>query len=266
MDHLKDGEEQWRKLLTEGHTKLRFMHLLFHLIPSAPRCKVCHNPFGGVGGKIVGAFGFRASRKNPNLCVRCCDSLPPGGAEVDVAVLFADIRGSTHLGERLPPDVFAAELNRFYRTATEVLVRYDAIIDKLIGDAVMALFLPGICGPRYKDLAAESALALLSAVGYREGGEAWMPIGVAVNFGRAYVGNVGGEGVVDFTALGDTVNTAARMASSAAGGEVLLSEAVYAEVAARHPDAETRALTVKGKTDRVLVRVLGERNRSQVST
>lgn len=249
-------ERRWRQLLTEGHGKLRFMHLLFHLIPSAPRCKVCHNPFEGIGGKAVGLFGFRRSRKNPNLCSRCCDSLPPGGAEVDVAVLFADVRGSTQLGERLSLDAFASELNRFYRTATEVLVRHDAIIDKLIGDAVMALFLPGISGPRYRLRAAESALALLRAVGYGSGEATWMPIGAGVNFGRAYVGNVGGEGVVDFTALGDTVNTAARMASSAAGGEVLLNESVYAEIVARHPDAGVRTLSFRGKAEPLKVRVL----------
>ncbi|HTD22493.1 MAG TPA: adenylate/guanylate cyclase domain-containing protein [Terriglobales bacterium] len=253
-----ESEARWRKLLTQGHRGLRFTHLLFRYMPSPPRCKVCHNPFGGWGGKFAGLFGFKASRKNPNLCTRCCDALPPGGAEVDVAVLFADVRGSTQLGERLSPDAFATLLNRFYRTATEVLIRRDAIVDKLIGDAVMALFLPGVCGPAYKRRAAESALALLHAVGYGMPGDAapWMPIGAAVNSGLAYVGNVGGEGVVDFTALGDTVNTAARMASSAAAGEVLVNEAVYAEVAGDFPGVEQRSLVVRGKQAALTVRTL----------
>jgi adenylate cyclase len=59
----------WRKVLTEGHRPIRFMHLLFRYLPGPPRCKVCHNPFGGIGGKLVGLFGFTASRKNPTLCV-----------------------------------------------------------------------------------------------------------------------------------------------------------------------------------------------------
>ncbi len=141
-----ETEQFWRKVLIEGHRPLRVMHTLFRYLPSPPRCKVCHNPFGGLGGKLVGLFGFHQSRKNPNLCTACCEKIRPGGAEVDIAVLFADVRGSTALGERLQPSAYATLLNRFYRAATEVLVRHDAIIDKLIGDEVMALFIPGSVG------------------------------------------------------------------------------------------------------------------------
>jgi adenylate cyclase len=251
------NEERWHRLLTEGHRPLRVAHLLFRYLPGPPRCKVCHNPFGGIGGRLVRLMGFARSRKNPNLCTRCCDILPPGGVELDIAVLFADVRGSTALGETLEPSSYAAMLNRFYGAATEVLIRRDAIIDKLIGDEVMALFIPGICGPNYRREAALAAVALLRAVGYGPSAEPWMPIGVAVNSGLAYVGNVGSEGVVDFTALGDSVNTAARLASSAAAGEVLLSELVYAAIAERFPAVERRSLTLRGKEAPVAVRVLG---------
>ena len=249
------GKEQWRKLLTEGHAKLHLAHRLFRFIPSAPRCKVCHNPFGGVGGKLVGVFGFRRSRKNPNLCARCCDVLPPGGVELDIAVLFADVRGSTAMGEKLEPSAYAESLNRFYCAATEVLVRHDAIIDKLIGDEVMALFIPGICGPAYRRRAVDAALGLLRTVGYGRTGAPWMPIGVAVNSGLAYVGNVGSEGVVDFTALGDAVNTASRLASNAAAGEILLAEPVYATVAGELPGLQQRVLSLRGKEAEVIARV-----------
>lgn len=86
--------------------------------------------------------------------------LPPGGAELDIAVLFADVRGSTMLGERLEPAEYASLLNRFYAAATESLIRYNAIIDKLIGDKVMALFIPEFFGPNYVRRAADAALAL----------------------------------------------------------------------------------------------------------
>lgn len=254
-----ESQEPWRTILTRGHQPLRIAHLLFRYLPSAPRCKLCHNPFGGIGGKLVGLMGFTRSRKNPNLCAQCCDRLPPGGAEVDIAVLFADVRGSTALGEQLDPGAFAAALNRFYRAATEVLVRHDAIIDKLIGDAVMALFIPGFCGPQYRAHAARAAVALLKAVGYGTPRGPWMPIGAAVNSGTAYVGNVGGEGVVDFTALGDPVNTASRLASSAAAGEVLLSKDVYTAVAERFPNLEERRLNLRGKEAPFPVRVYAAR-------
>ncbi|HKX10118.1 MAG TPA: adenylate/guanylate cyclase domain-containing protein [Stellaceae bacterium] len=242
------SEERWRRLLIDGHRRLRIAHLVFRHLPSPPRCKVCHNPFDGVGGRLIRLLGYARSRKNPSLCTRCCDRLPPGGAEVDIAVLFADVRGSTALAERLGPSSYAVLMNGFYHNATEVLVRYDAIIDKLVGDEVMALFIPGICGPHYRRRAAEAAFALVQAVGD-------VPIGAAVHSGIAYVGNVGGEGVVDFTALGDTVNTAARLASVAAAGEVLLSEAVFGAIAAQCADLECRTLTLRGKEAPVRVRV-----------
>jgi adenylate cyclase len=250
-----DNDRAWRRLLVEGHQPILLAHRLFRYLPGPPRCKLCHNPFGGIGGKLVGLFGFTPSRKNPNLCARCCDILPPGGAEVDIAVLFADVRGSTALGEQLGPQAFAATLNRFYHAATEALIQHDAIVDKLIGDEVMALFIPGVCGPEYRRHAAEGALALLHAVGYGEPGGPWIPIGAAVNSGRTYVGNVGGHGVVDFTALGDSVNTAARLASAAGAGEVLLSESVYAAMAELFPNLEQRTLTLRGKEAPFAVRV-----------
>jgi hypothetical protein len=63
------GPDFWQKVLTDGHKPIRFMHVLFRYLPGPPRCKVCHNPFGGIGGKLVGLFGFTPSRKNPTLCV-----------------------------------------------------------------------------------------------------------------------------------------------------------------------------------------------------
>jgi adenylate cyclase len=250
------NEVVWRKLLLEGHQPLIMAHRLFRHLPRAPRCKLCHNPFGGIGGKLFGLMGFTPSRKNRNLCAKCCDTLPRGGLEVDIAVLFADVRRSTALGEQLAPAAFAALLNRFYHVATETLIRYDAIIDKLIGDEVMALFIPGFCGPHYRRRAAEASVALLKAMGYGQHAEPLLPLGAAVNSGVAYVGNVGGEGTMDFTALGDVVNTASRMQSAAMVGEVVLSESVYAEVADEFPDVQSRALNLRGKEAPVAARVL----------
>lgn len=250
-------EASWRQLLTEGHRSLKIAHAIFKHLPREPRCKVCHNPFGGIGGRLVGLAGYRPSPKNPNLCRQCCDGLPPGGAEIELAVLFADIRGSTELGERMTPTNYAALLNRYYLAATRVLIRHDAIIDKLIGDEVMALFIPGICGQLYRRRAVESAFDLLAAVGYGSGGEPWVRIGVGVHAGIAFVGNVGAGTMVDFTAVGDAVNTTARIQREAQAGEAVISEAVYAaEVRERFPDLVQRELTLRGKEERVTARVL----------
>jgi adenylate cyclase len=171
-------------------------------------------------------------------------------------VLFADVRGSTAIAEHMEPAAYAVLLNRFYHSATEVLVRHDAIIDKMIGDEVMALFIPGICGPEYRRRAAEAAVALLDAVGYRAGAEVWMPLGAAVNSGVSFVGNVGAAGVEDFTALGDTVNTAARMVAMARAGEVVFSEGIYGAVEDKFPALERQTIQLRGREASQEVRVL----------
>jgi adenylate cyclase len=233
-----------------------YTRLLFRRVPSAPRCKLCQNPFGGVGGKLFGLAGFKPSRKNPSMCTQCCEKLPAGGAEVDTAVLFADVRSSTALGEQLGASAFAGALNRFYRTATGVLVAHDAVIDKLIGDEVMALFVRGISGADYRAKAVRAGEALLRAVGYGGSSEPWLPLGVGVHAGIAYVGNVGGGGVVDFTALGDTVNTTARLQAEAAPGELVLSQSLVSSLAEPPTGMEARVLDLKGKAEPFPVRVL----------
>ena len=234
--------EQWSRVLTDGHAALVRARRVFRYLPSPPRCKMCNNPFGGLAGHVLAAAGFHQSRKNPNLCTRCCDALPAGGAQVDTAVLFADVRGSTALGERTAAVDFAALLNRFYVVATRALLRHDAVIDKLIGDEVMAFFVPGISGPGYRGLAVKAGIELLRAVGYGTSEGPWLNVGVAVNAGVAYVGNVGAA-VMDFTALGDVVNIAARMQQSAAGGELLVARGVADDFAARGP---RRTLQLRG--------------------
>lgn len=231
----------WQKVLTDGHAPLVRARKLFRYLPSNPRCKMCNNPFGGPAGRLLGVAGFTPSRKNPNLCSRCCDALPPGGAEVDIAVLFADVRGSTALGQQATAPEFAALLNRFYETATRTLLRHDAIIDKLIGDEIMAFFVRGISGPDYRSRAVEAGRDLLDAVGNGSADGPWLSLGVAVNAGKAYVGNVGGA-VVDFTALGDPVNVAARMQQHAAGGELLVAAGVADHLM---QGAARRALTLR---------------------
>jgi len=250
----REVEALWRKTLITGHPGIVWGRKFMRLLPGPPRCKVCHNPFGGIGGRICGAIGMKPSRKNPKLCGLCCDKMPPGGAEVEIAVLFADVRGSTALAERLGPTAFAAALNEFYATVTNVLASHDATIDKLIGDEVMAFFVPGFCGPAFKRTAVEAGQSLLRALGYGDARGASLPVGVGIDAGTAFVGNVGGADYVDFTALGDPVNTAARIQAAAGAGELLVSEAAFEAVADRFAGVAARTLEVKGKQAPVRVR------------
>ncbi len=166
------------------------------------------------------------------------------------------MRGSTALGERLGAGRFFALMNRFYAAATAVLLARGATIDKLVGDGLLALFIPGFCGPAYRQRAAEAGEALLRAVGYGGPGRPWLRLGVGVHAGVAFVGKVGTAEVNDVTALGDTINTAARLQGEAAPGQLVLSEAVYAAVADRYPRLGPRVVQLRGRTAPLTVRTL----------
>jgi adenylate cyclase len=241
--------DYWRKVLLEGHRPIRFGRRVFRLVPASPRCKFCASPFAGAGGALFKLIGHGRSRKNPNMCAACCEGLPRGGAEIDIGVLFADVRGSTPLGERTSATAFAELLNRFYAATTTVLLRHDAVIDKLIGDELMAFFPPGLCGRDYRRHAVEAGLQILRAVGYGTPGGPWLAVGVGVNAGQAYVGNVGGEGITDFTALGDTVNVASRLQARAAAGELVVAEGVCEELSGLLAGAHRETVEIRGRNE-----------------
>jgi len=146
-------------------------------------------------------------------------------------------------------------MNRFYTAAIHVLAHHDAIIDKLVGDEVMALFIRGFAGDSYIEKMADSAEELLRDLGYGRG-DPWLPVGVGLDFGRAFVGNVGTADVKDFTALGDVVNTAARLQSHAQPGQIVMTERVYEAVASRYPNAPSAEFSLKGKAEPVRAHVI----------
>jgi adenylate cyclase len=182
----------------------------------------------------------------------------PGGTELEISMLFVDVRGSSGLAERSTAAEFSGLMNRFYKVATDVLIGTDAIIDKFVGDEVIGLYLPLFTGANHARPAVLAARELLLATGHADQERPWLPIGIGVHTGVVYVGTVsGGEDTVsDITALGDNVNITARLASMAAPGEALISEASYTAGGALFHDLERRELDVRGRSEPVSVRVL----------
>lgn len=173
-------------------------------------------------------------------------------------MLFVDVRGSTTIAETMHATEFSHLMNRFYEAAINVLVRADAFIDKLVGDEVTALFIPGFAGKDHAQKAVEAGRNLLRVAGYGKFGGPWVPVGVGVHTGIAWVGSiVGASGAgADFTALGDNVNIAARLASNAKAGEVLISDSTYAASGLDLGELEHRQLELKGKSEPIGVRVM----------
>src|SRR3954451_19127608 len=232
--------------LMERHLPRGFVWMMRHL-PSDPRCRLCRAPYGGIGGRVMGRVGYRPSRKNPALCNTCFEKAPMGGVEMEIGVLFADVRGFTSMAEDMEPGAVAGLLNRFYEAAARILGR-SAIIDKLVGDEVMALYVPQLLSKQFEKDMLRAATALLEAVGYDGGAEPWLRLGVGLDVGRAFVGNVGSGDVKDFTALGDVVNTAARLQSSAQAGQIVISERLCGRFSSELAGTSVTSLALKGKS------------------
>ena len=248
--------EQLRQGVCTDQPLWRWLRHFCLLLPSDPRCKVCLRPFAGLGGKLLRVTGYGPSRMNPSVCNSCYERTPIGGAEAEIGILFVDIRGFTAMAEGETPEQAAALLNRFYALATGVLWHHDAFVDKLMGDEVMAEFLIGQAGGGAIEKMASSAEALVRGAGYGSKEGPWLPIGIGLDFGLAFVGNVGAGEAKDWTAVGDVVNTAARLQAEAKPGQIVMSERVYREVSERFPDAVADQLTLKGKSEPVAARVV----------
>jgi adenylate cyclase len=251
-----NAEAAARTQLNVGKKERRFRRF-WRMLPSAPRCKMCNGPFGGVGGSISRLVRKGPWPANPKYCEFCFRNLyrDRAGAEIECSLLFADIRGSTNLGETLRARDFRTLLDRFYETAQEVLIEHDAIVDKFVGDEVIGIFIPALTDGLHARRAIDAGLALLRSTGH-ETDAPWVPIGIGVNTGIAYVGAVGTAEHVEFTALGDNVNITARLASAAAQGELLVTDGTL--LAADFPDdgLERRHLDLKGKSEATDVVVL----------
>ena len=253
--------EEWEQFLAGTLPMLRAGRNFLRLIPSAPRCKLCSAPFAGAGGRILRLIGKTPWERNPRYCKPCGNWLTnrgPGGAELELTLLFADVRGSTTIAASMTPSEYAEVINRFFRVGTAVFARYEAILDQLVGDEVIGLFLPGYAGADHARVAIEAACALLAETGHGPGRDPWIPIGVGVHTGLTFVGSLGTKGAftTDFTAVGDSVNTTARLASAAAAGEILVSHASSSAASLDLADLEERQLELKGIPEPVGARVL----------
>lgn len=260
MPHLSSEQvtEIWREFLSTGFSnyEARLRHI-FGILPADHRCKLCLAPFGGISAPLVRlAFGKRPSSLNPYLCNMCDDFARTfqGGAEVELTMLFTDVRGSTTLAEQMSPSDFGRLINRFYKVSTDIMVHSDALIDKLVGDQVTGMYVPGFAGPDHARRAIEAGREVLRATGHADPDGPWLPVGAGVHTGVAFVGAVGSaDGVFDITVLGDAANTAARLASQAGTGELLVSEAAATAAAWDTDGWERQELMLKGRSQPVAV-------------
>jgi adenylate cyclase len=173
-----------------------------------------------------------------------------GGAEIELTMLFADLRGSTELASAMSATAFRRLLNAFYGIASKSVEAPGGSVDKYLGDGVFALFIPGFAGPDHAALAIDAARHILEATDqptHPTEGPTPLPVGIGVHTGMAYVGVVGHSGeLTDFTALGDAVNVTERLSSVAAARELLISDAALAASGYSSEGLARRVLNLKG--------------------
>ena len=245
-------EEMWEQMLTGSYPRLHGMRKMWGALPSPPRCKLCNAPFRGPGGVLMRAIAYGPSPLNRRLCKWCLRAIHknPGGAEVEISVLFADVRGSTAIAEHMLPEEFSRLISRFYGAAAEVIDERDGIVDKFVGDSAVALFIPGFAGRDHAAAAIAAARDLIEQTG-NDGPEPWIPVGAGVHIGKSFVGTVGEGDARDFTALGDTVNTTARLSRIAEAGEILISAEAAAAGGLETAGLEQRRLDLRGREENV---------------
>ena len=179
-------------------------------------------------------------------------SLQLGGQLRDITVLFADIRGFTTYSEKHTPAELVAVLNRYLAAGAEAVLDQEGTVDKFLGDAVMAWFNAPLPQPDHSLRAVRAALALRAAVERLHAelpSEAHLSFGVGIHYGEAVLGWIGTEKRLEYTAIGDSVNTTKRIQENAAKNQILITEGVYERVKDQVECSPCQSIHVKGKSE-----------------
>lgn len=238
---------------------LKIFHTIYGVLPSDPHCLECGVPMAGIGGNLLRWNGSAPSTFSSKICSGCekFARKHESGAEVELTMLFADVRGSTPLAESTSTQEFRSLIQRFYKETSHVLVHLNSMVNRLTGDQVSALFVPRFAGKDHAKVAIQAAQEVLRVTGHGSKDGPWIPVGVGVHTGMAYVGAVGSAtGVNEIAVLGSAVNLCARLSSSAAAGEILISEDSLKSGNLDADGLESRSLELKGVSQPVAVRVM----------
>jgi adenylate cyclase len=181
-----------------------------------------------------------------------------GGDKREVTVLFSDIRGFTALSEKMPPAEMATWLTEYFTEMVDCVFRNDGTLDKFIGDAVMAQWGAPIGTPEDPDKAMTAAIEMMDELGklnakWISEGRPALQIGIGINHGEAFAGNIGSEKRLEYTVIGDTVNTASRLCSAAGPGEILISDEMRKVVSKIPKLSEMPPMELKNKSQPVKV-------------
>ncbi|HEY2971734.1 MAG TPA: adenylate/guanylate cyclase domain-containing protein [Pyrinomonadaceae bacterium] len=186
------------------------------------------------------------------------DSFKLGGVNQTITILFADIRGFTSISEHAPPEKIVGLLNRYFSAMTDIIFAHGGTLDKYLGDGLMALFGAPTTTPEDASNALNAAVAMQRRLlginqELREEGLAEVGVGIGLHTGEVTVGYIGSERRSEYTAIGDSVNTASRLESNAKGGEILVSDATAKAARSRYKLHPREPITVKNREQPVIL-------------
>ncbi|KAF0159070.1 MAG: adenylate cyclase [Syntrophaceae bacterium] len=217
--------------------------------------------------KIRGAFQYYLTASVINEMLKDPAKLKLGGDKKDLTVLFSDIRGFTAISEKLTPEALVALLNEYLTAMTNEVFQHDGLLDKYMGDAIMAVFGAPISQPDHAHRACLTALAMMKALRqlqkkWKDEGRPAFDIGIGINTGDMVVGNMGSEMRFDYTVMGDMVNLGSRLegTNKEYGTNIIISEFTYEKVKDSICCRELDGVRVKGKIKPVKIyELLGEK-------
>lgn len=200
---------------------------------------------------LKGAFNRYVNEHLADEILKAPEGIRLGGDRREITVFFADIRDFTGHTNRMRPEQTVEALNAYFTVITGIIMRFDGTVDKFIGDAVMGVFGSPVWRADHLERGVKAALAVKDAIEKvnrmrSERGEAVFQIGIGLDSGTAIVGNMGSYSRMEYTAVGDVVNRASRLAGAAQGGETVVTGDIYAKISQDVSGTRTEEAHMKG--------------------
>jgi adenylate cyclase len=208
--------------------------------------------------KIKNAMGKYLSYDIMEKVVNNIDNISLGGKRANVTVLFADIRNFTTISEKMNPDLISEILNEYFSALVPIIEEHNGVLNKFVGDAMLVIFGEPKKSETHALDAVRCGIRMLKKVKYLqekwlEEGKPKIEIGIGISTGEAFVGNVGSKNRLEYTVLGDTVNTASRIENynKVYKTNFLVSESTYQKVKSSVDAITIKNVAIKGKTSKI---------------
>lgn len=249
------NEPLWQAVFADGDPILQKMQRFHARLPGDPRCRLCLAPFKGLGGWIMRLKGRKPNNRNPAFCNACDEFIEayPGGAEIEMSILYVDIRNSTEYADDHSAAQVSQRTNAFIDQALQIITDHEGFVSEFYGDCIVATWPPGFSGADHAAKAHRTARSLIDVKSLTNDSGEPIPVGVGVHTGNIFIGTISAlqgtfRGVSIF---GRGVNLTARMAAHAQASEALCSAENIIAAGRQPEDFKYESVELKGFSEPV---------------